>query len=100
MTSHTKISKSPGYLTSIYGSLAYLEKKIFILKKLNTITIIYHDALPSILAVGSGERWTGFGGTPSSAASVLVCLYKYIHRMGGLPLTGMVWDEQVPKPFV
>jgi hypothetical protein len=28
----------------------------------------YHDVPPSILAVYSGERWTGFGRIPSSAA--------------------------------
>jgi hypothetical protein len=30
----------------------------------------YRDVLPSILAVYCGERWTGFGGMPSSETEV------------------------------
>ena len=36
----------------------------------NTKLLTYHCSLPLILADCSGERWIGFNGMPSSAASV------------------------------
>jgi hypothetical protein len=40
----------------------------------------YHDVLPSILDC-SVERWTGFGGMPSSAAGEVLCFYVLLRNL-------------------